>query len=165
MYRHFPQFFYPWTWLLFLWEMPAVCCRKSCSNFSIPFGDIRDMECLTEDVDVVLAGTKENQKSPHLEWAQWLLVKQPAWFHSNTRHPSHSPKSHSSLAVSLPNTNLDFHRLICKTQSRCRIRLFLCERLIREAEPYLLLCQAGGLIFIMKRGRGGILRLMTAKGT
>lgn len=38
------------------------------------------MECLTEDVDVVLAGTKENQKSPHLEWAQWLLVKQPADF-------------------------------------------------------------------------------------
>jgi len=77
------------------------------------------LEHLTEDGDAVLAGRKENQKSPWLKWAQCLLVRRAAWFHSNTRHPSHSPKSRSSPSVSPPELHLAFHRAMCKTRSRC----------------------------------------------
>lgn len=58
------------------------------------------MEHLAEDENVVLAGGKENQKSPYREGAQSLLVKQAMHVIA---------QSHSSLAVSLTELNLDFH--------------------------------------------------------
>lgn len=115
---------------------------------------IRDTEHLTEDGDVVLVGRKENEKSPRLKRAQCLLVKQAAWFHSNARHPSHSPKSRSSPAVSLPEPNSDFCRAMCKTRSHCRMRLALCSWAADQrswALPSIMLVRQVDILVMKKR--------------